>query len=83
LNHDHSFRIGSDPNELLKRGFWNQELATQWLNEADIILIEKPYLRDWEEQILYYSNGGYTEVMQTSFLGACDGATRIVVLRKK
>jgi hypothetical protein len=83
LNHDHSFRIGSDSAGLLKRGFWNQELATQWLNESDIILIEKPYLRDWEEQILYYSNGGYTEVMQTSFLGACDGATRIVVLRKK
>jgi hypothetical protein len=82
LNQDHSFRIGSDSTELLKRGFWNQQLATQWLKEADIILIEKPYLKDWEEQILYNS-GGYTEVMQTSFLGSCNEATRIVVLLRK
>jgi hypothetical protein len=82
LNQNHSFRIGSDSESLLRNGFWNQELAVQWLEDADIILIEKPYLRDWEEQILYYS-GKYREVFQTSFLGGCDGSTRIVVIEKK
>jgi hypothetical protein len=82
LNHNHSFRIGDDSQDLLQHGFWNQELAIQWLDDADIILVEKNFLRDWEEQILYYS-GKYREIMQTSFLGACDEATRIVVLEKK
>jgi hypothetical protein len=34
-----NFNIGGDPDLTYKYGFWNQELADQWMREADYLLI--------------------------------------------
>jgi hypothetical protein len=39
-----SVRNGGDPQQLLKNGFYNTELANQWRAEADFIVIEEDWL---------------------------------------
>jgi hypothetical protein len=49
MNHVHSYFIGGDADTLLRYSQWNDELARQWLDEADYILFqntEKVYLTD-------------------------------------
>lgn len=49
MNHVHSYFIGGDADTLLRYSRWNDELARQWLAEADYILVqntEKVYLTD-------------------------------------
>jgi hypothetical protein len=49
LNHVHSYFVGGDADVLLRHGRWNDELARQWLAEADYIMLqntEKVYLTD-------------------------------------
>jgi hypothetical protein len=47
LNGDYSFRLGGDPDSLLRVGFWNQELAEDWLDQADYILVEDNRYEGW------------------------------------
>jgi len=49
LNHVHSYFIGGESDVLLRYSQWNDELARQWLADADYILVqntEKVYLTD-------------------------------------
>jgi hypothetical protein len=49
LNHLHYYFNGGDAETLLRFNYWNDELARQWLAEADYILVqntEKVYLTD-------------------------------------
>jgi len=49
LNHVHSYKVGGDPDILLRTNRWNDTLAEQWLAEADYILVqmtERVYLTD-------------------------------------
>jgi 4-amino-4-deoxy-L-arabinose transferase-like glycosyltransferase len=40
INDGYAHRIGGDPDQLLRAGFWNDELAAQWLREADYVIVE-------------------------------------------
>jgi 4-amino-4-deoxy-L-arabinose transferase-like glycosyltransferase len=40
INDGYSFRVGGDSQELLKYGFWTEELKTRWLQEADFVIVE-------------------------------------------
>jgi hypothetical protein len=44
LNHVHSYKVGGDPEILLRSNRWNDALAEQWLAEADYILVQKTEL---------------------------------------
>ncbi|MBU0510996.1 MAG: hypothetical protein KJ638_04750 [Chloroflexi bacterium] len=40
LNDGYSYRLGGEPDELVRYGWWSADLAQQWAQEADVILIE-------------------------------------------
>ena len=42
MNHVHSYFIGGDAETLLRYSQWNDELARQWLAEADYIWCKIP-----------------------------------------
>lgn len=49
MNHVHSYFLGGEADTLLRYSQWNDELARQWLDEADYILLqntERVYLTD-------------------------------------
>jgi hypothetical protein len=40
------YRDGGDTEYIEKRGFWNEELALRWINEADFLVFnEETYLK--------------------------------------
>ena len=40
INDGYAHYIGGDSNELLKYGYWNDELDAQWLRKADYVIVE-------------------------------------------
>jgi hypothetical protein len=46
LNGDYTLRESGDPQALVKYGFWTEDLARQWLQDATIILIEEKRFGD-------------------------------------
>jgi hypothetical protein len=80
LNHVHSYFVGGDAETLLRYGRWNEELARQWLAEADYILVqntEKVYLTD---EML--ESGAYVKVMSAPRAEKCRWQSAIQVYRR-
>lgn len=52
MNGQYSLKENGDIDTLLKFGFWSEEIAEIWLNEADYVLIEKRSFRGWIEDLV-------------------------------
>jgi 4-amino-4-deoxy-L-arabinose transferase-like glycosyltransferase len=82
LNHWYSYFTGGNPDTLAKSGFWNAELAQRWMQEADFMMLAKPYVDRW------YANAEfraiYDEVDYTLPSDPCDrsNGTPIYIFRK-
>ena len=80
LNHVHSYFIGGNSQALLRYGLWTDELARQWLAEADYILVqntEKVYLTD---EML--ESGAYVKVMSAPRAERCRWQSAIQVYQR-
>jgi hypothetical protein len=80
LNHVHSYFKGGESDVLLRYGQWNDDLARQWLAEADYILVqntEKVYLTD---QML--ESGQYTKVFSAPRAEKCRWQSAIQVYKR-
>lgn len=77
VNGNYSFNLGTNSAELERYGFWNQELANQWVHEADYLLIQQRFYKDWLKEIV--TRGTYQELPATNLTEACrpDSAIRI------
>jgi hypothetical protein len=82
LNAGYTFRIGGDPEALLRYGFWNQELAEQWLAEADFILVQERFYEGWLKQALL-EPGKFEALGQTSPTVSCREDARIRIFRSQ
>ena len=50
INDGYAYKAGGDPDVLLRFGYWNSVLLTQWRDSADIFIIEVkryPYWKDY------------------------------------
>jgi len=83
LNLAYSFRISDDPEGLVRYGWWNQTLRTQWLLETDFVLVtERNYLRNtWQAQVL--ESGKYEELAPTSLTALCQNDSYIRIFRRR
>jgi hypothetical protein len=80
LNHVHSYRMGGKSDVLLRYSQWNDELASQWLEEADYIMVqntEKVYLTD---EML--ASGKYVKVMSAPRAEKCRWQSVIQVYKR-
>lgn len=79
LNDGYSLRTGGDPQELYRMGFWNAELARQWLDEADIVLVEARLVSDtFKTQIA----GQYEELQPLGRTDPCRPGSEIHIYRR-
>ncbi len=70
LNWDYSFRLGGDPDALLRYGWWSEPLARQWAAEADIILIEEQFFTEgWLRDAAL--SGEFDELAPTPLVAPC------------
>ena len=80
MNHVHSYFMGGDADMLLRYSQWNDELARQWLSEADYILVqntEKVYLTD---EML--ESGEYIKIMSAPRAERCRWQSVIQVYQR-
>ena len=80
MNHVHSYFIGGEAETFLRFSRWNDELARQWLAEADYILVqntEKVYLT---EEML--ESGEYVKVTSAPRVEKCRWQSVIQVYQR-
>jgi len=69
INNGYSFHLGGDPDDLLRYGWWSQELADQWIREADVILLEARLYGGFASS--FAESGAFDEVSPTQPLVPC------------
>ena len=63
--------IGGDPELVRKYGWWNDELAQQWIDGSDAALIEEWYIQLHPEITGRLDAAGYLETIQTPLTNPC------------
>ena len=49
INSAYSYRKGGDPDTIFRFSHWNSELKSQWMNDADIFIIESKRYLSWKD----------------------------------
>ncbi len=80
LNDGFAFRRGSQTDLVARFGFWNDELARRWQQEADYVLMDDNGAKDPANQFLQED---YVEIGRTGILQACDDSAFIHVYKHK
>jgi hypothetical protein len=80
LNHVHYYVNGGDAETLLRFSYWNDELAEQWLAEADYILVQETELFHLNEQTL--ESGRYVKVFSAPKAEKCRWQSVIHVYQR-
>lgn len=80
INGNYSFNLGTDSDALERYGFWNQELADAWVHQADYILIQQRFYRDWLKEVV--TRGAYQELPSTGLTAACQPNSLIRIFRR-
>lgn len=82
LNHWYNQRQGGDPDQLYRSGYWNEELAGQWVQEADFLLIADRYADEWVEKIGSENPGEFDELAPTPWVAPCVDRSMIHIFRR-
>lgn len=80
LNHTHSLFIDGDRDEMLKFGLWNLDLAEEWMQQADYLLVEHSENLDGAIGTLNFD--GFDEIATIGPLGVCEQASWITIYQK-
>ena len=48
LNQAYSFRVGGDPDIMVRNGYWNEALQERWIVEADYLLIAEQFVPSFD-----------------------------------
>ena len=80
LNHVHSYFIGGDRQALLRFSLWNDELAQQWLADADYIMFQSTELVYLTDEML--ESGKYVKVMSSPKAEKCRWQSAIHVYKR-
>ncbi len=76
-----SFSQSTDSDQVLKFGLWNKELADQWADDADFILVEGHlYNSSWD--YFFTSHPGFQEFQSTPDMVPCIEGSDFRVFRK-
>jgi len=81
LNDGYSHRIGGDGPQLFKYGYWNDDLAQEWLHQADFVLVEGwRYKGEMHQEI---SPAEFNELPATQPLVTCKDGAQIRIFRRE
>jgi hypothetical protein len=81
LNDGYARRIGGDGQQLYQHGYWNDELAQGWLEQADFVLVEGwRYKGEMHQDI---SPAEFNELPATQPLVTCKDGAQIRIFRRE
>lgn len=80
LNDIYSYRIGGDPDLVLRNGFWNEQIAFAWRDNADVFVIEGERLSAWED---YLTPDKFEQIPLSQDLSFCSPKADIFLFKRK
>jgi hypothetical protein len=80
LNGDNSLRVGGDPEELLRRGYWNEEVALSWRESADVFILGNYSTWDFYD---YFDDGQFELLTLPEDVLQCSDAVQYFIYRRK
>ncbi len=75
-----TFRIGGDPQQLLKYGYYNAQLDQQWLNEADIVIVDAGDYMNMKNKL---SPNDYNELPSAPIPTSCHPGSQLRIFQRK
>ncbi|MGE5249162.1 MAG: hypothetical protein ACM3QS_03015, partial [Bacteroidota bacterium] len=80
INDGYAHRLGGDADQLLKYGFWNDELSAQWMKEADFVVVEGWRYADMKEALPASS---FDELPRSPVQTSCIKGSGLRIFRRK
>ncbi|MEA3441120.1 MAG: glycosyltransferase family 39 protein [Chloroflexota bacterium] len=80
MNGEYSLKEDMDAGTLLKFGFWSNEIAEEWLDETDYVLVEDRSYKGWIRANLDLEQ--FEELEPTPPTASCKGGTRIRIFKR-
>ena len=79
INGIYAYHIGGITQDLLRVGQWNDQAAAQWLEQADVIVMEEPGVyAGWRSVV----SSGYEQMTIANPVETCSRATVLNIYRK-
>ena len=79
INGIYAYHIGGNTQGLLRSGQWNDTAAQQWLEQADVIVVEEPSIpTGWQKVVAE----GYQHFTVANPVEACNGGAVLNIYRK-
>jgi hypothetical protein len=81
INQSHSFYYGGVSDVLYRNSYWTDELAKQWMKEADFVLLEKGEKFPFE--IAMVEGGDFNFIGQTRKVEKCRWQSIVEIYQYK
>jgi hypothetical protein len=79
INGKFAYFVGGDTQDILRGGEWNDQAAAQWLEQADVIVVEKPALETGWQKIVA---SGFEHLTVANPVEACNAEAVLNIYRK-
>ena len=80
INDGSALRIGGDPQQLLKYGFYNDQLENQWLSQADVVILSVENYAGLKNKLI---RGGFDELSSSPVPTSCTETARLLIFGKR
>ncbi|HAF60936.1 MAG TPA: hypothetical protein DCK95_01260 [Anaerolineaceae bacterium] len=81
LNHMFNYYIGGNSDELYRYGYWNEELALTWLEDADYAIVENSTFTG--DVVKWINAEQFDELPHTVPINECNPADYFRIFRRK
>lgn len=80
LNGDNSLRVGGDPDDLLRRGYWNEEIGTNWRDTADVFILGNYTIWTFDS---YFDEAQFEQLQLPEDILQCSADAQYFIYRRK
>jgi hypothetical protein len=80
LNDIYSYKIGGDPDQVLRNGFWNEQIGLQWRDTADVFVIGADRISRWRD---YLTPNKFEQIPMSPDLSSCKTDGNILLFKRK
>ena len=80
LNDNYSLRLGGNADQILRNGFWNEQIGLQWRDTADVFVIGADRMQKWRD---YLNPHQFNQIQTTSALTSCKTDGSILLFKRK
>jgi len=80
LNDVYSYRIGGDSDQILRNGFWNEQIGLEWRDTAEVFVISADRATEWRD---YLTAKKFDQIQLSPALFPCTTNGDILLFKRK